>query len=95
MVELMDFLRKRGWVTRKRSSEDRRRYSLFVTEKGRTALQEIVAAVQTRELAMLDGFPPEDLERLLSLLGQMRDVCIQTIEIEKLSGESEDLVRIV
>ena len=95
MVELMDLLRNRGWITSERCSDDRRRYALFATEKGRTALQEIVATVQNREMEMLEGFPPEDLDRFLMLLSRMRAVCLQTIEAEELFGEDEEIVRTV
>jgi DNA-binding MarR family transcriptional regulator len=95
MVELMDLLHQRGWVTRKKSSDDRRRYALYVTDNGRASLREIVATVRNQELEMLEGFPPEDLERFHELLGRMRDVCIQTVENNELSGEREELTRTV
>jgi DNA-binding MarR family transcriptional regulator len=85
MVEILDELESRGWVVRKKSETDRRRYLLFSTSKGDGELKRIVLALQRTENEMLSQFPAEDLEQFLQLLERMRQVTIDAIETAELA----------
>ncbi|MGW4781008.1 MarR family winged helix-turn-helix transcriptional regulator [Streptomyces filamentosus] len=58
VVALIDNLERKGLVERRRSTEDRRNYELYVSEGGRRALagvREVAAAHEDDLLAALDG----------------------------------------
>lgn len=86
MVDILQDLENRGWVLRQKSDEDRRRYRLFATGAGQGALERIIQAVKRSEEEMLKGFPAEDLERLLSLVEEMRRVTVEAMEAAELSA---------
>ncbi len=48
-VMIVDDLESRGWAVRKRSEQDRRRHSLFITPKGQKVLNELVAEMHKAE----------------------------------------------
>jgi len=57
IVPLVDDLERRGWVTRTRSTTDRRRNHLDITDAGRDELDKLFAHLSETEeagLAMLD-----------------------------------------
>ncbi|MET8971120.1 MarR family winged helix-turn-helix transcriptional regulator [Streptomyces hydrogenans] len=71
VVVLIDNLERKGLVERRRSTEDRRNYELYVSEAGRAALagvREVAAAHEDELLAALDG---AERARLAELLGRV------------------------
>jgi DNA-binding MarR family transcriptional regulator len=62
VVPLVDDLERRGWITRTRSTEDRRRNHLYVTETGRTELDLLVGVMAETESIALGVLSEEERE---------------------------------
>lgn len=71
MVGLMDELEKKGIVTRRRSSEDRRNYELELTEKGRSVLAELSRVAAEHEEDLCASLSREERVELGALLGRI------------------------
>jgi len=70
---LVERMREKGLVTRERCSEDRRCTKVFLTDRGKTACEEIGEALkelQTRQFKHLDS---EEMLTLESLLVKLRE----------------------
>jgi MarR family transcriptional regulator, transcriptional regulator for hemolysin len=68
LTRLIDRLEKAAWVERRPDPGDRRVWRLFLAEKSYPILDRMYQlGAQTREQA-LTGLPPEDRERLVSIL---------------------------
>jgi DNA-binding MarR family transcriptional regulator len=61
--QLVDTLVTRGYLKREVDSEDRRRLTIGLTERGRAAAKVLSAAGATIDAALLLGIGPKDLER--------------------------------
>ncbi len=68
IVSLVDFLEKRGLVTREPDPRDRRANVVVATEEGRKTVQQARAAVHVSEDHWFSILPPEDAQRLSSIL---------------------------
>jgi DNA-binding MarR family transcriptional regulator len=68
LVAILDGLEERGLVARKALAEDRRVYSLELTESGRDALRAIGRAAQAHEEAMCAGLSEPERAELRTLL---------------------------
>jgi DNA-binding MarR family transcriptional regulator len=72
LVRLLDRLEEAGWIERRPDPEDRRARVLRLTEKARPIIEQMRAlAAETREQA-LQGFSPEERERMIDSLAQVR-----------------------
>lgn len=60
LVPLVDDLEKRGWVTRTRSTTDRRRNHLAITEAGRAELDHLVEQMSQSEAKALATLSDEE-----------------------------------
>jgi DNA-binding MarR family transcriptional regulator len=72
MSRLLDRMEKSGWITRKRSEDDRRQVSTFITESGQKLLATIEAPVGHHTNQMFEGVSSADLKLLLNVLAQIR-----------------------
>jgi len=68
LVGIVDELERRGLAARDRSSDDRRRNSLSVTDEGRKAMDTLFAQVTQEEASLREALGEKDMEQLLSLL---------------------------
>jgi DNA-binding MarR family transcriptional regulator len=76
LVGLLDDLEERGYVVRKRDSDDRRRHLVHVTPEGKEALRELRAigkGVEKEFLAPLDAEDRQALHALLLRLAAYHD----------------------
>lgn len=80
MSNTISTLEKRGWVSRHRSSTDRRRVDIEITQQGQQVLHDIHDHVEMRLAGLLDTLTDDDGERLLEGLTILRDVFAAAIE---------------
>lgn len=75
VVQLVDRLEKMGWAERRRSTEDRRRHSLFVTPVGERSLEELKAVAQANEARIHEVLSTDEQAQLFALLDKMYSAC--------------------
>jgi DNA-binding MarR family transcriptional regulator len=71
LVAILNELEQRGYATRRRDPEDRRRHLVEVSKKGIAVVEKVSEVMDGVEDDLLDGFEPaerEQLEALLSLI---------------------------
>ena len=68
LVALVDELEAKGWVERQSDDEDRRRYSLRLTERGVAALQSIGRIAREHQQKLLAALSEEERRQLARLL---------------------------
>ena len=68
LVGIVDELERRGLAARDRSSDDRRRNSLSVTDEGRNAMDTLFAQVTLEESPLRQTLGEKDMAALLTLL---------------------------
>lgn len=68
LVGIVDELERRGLAARDRSSADRRRNSLQVTEEGRLMMERLFAEVTQEEAGIRSALGEKDMAQLLALL---------------------------
>lgn len=73
VVALIDRMEGMGWVMRKRSTEDRRRQGIFLTEQGADAMRTIRRAVSLHEKKFSSRFTDQERAQLISLLQRLHD----------------------
>ena len=66
-----DKLEKAGRIKRKVVAEDRRAFSLYLTESGQDILDRIIPLASGYEDLLLDSFSPEEIEQLDSFLNRL------------------------
>jgi len=71
VVAVVDRLEELGWVVRRRSNQDRRRYGLHLTATGAHQAQVLRQQAQQAESFAHDLFSPAELNQLLTLLGRL------------------------
>lgn len=71
IVALLDRLEKAGLLDRLRSTRDRRRQGLFLTEHGVEALQSLVSQVRALERQLSSRFTRAEFELLLGFLQRL------------------------
>jgi MarR family transcriptional regulator, organic hydroperoxide resistance regulator len=65
-------MQKRGLIRFGRSTEDKRRVSVFLTEEGRTLKARLLPLAKLNHDAALQGFSAEEVETLYDLLHRIR-----------------------
>jgi DNA-binding MarR family transcriptional regulator len=76
-VTIVDELERRGFATRERSTSDRRRHALFVTDAGTAFLDTLFEILTKTEDAVLHQLTPGELHLLNELLDRMYAVCVR------------------
>ncbi len=72
VVAIVDRLEEMGWLLRRRSTQDRRRYGLTLTPEGQRQLQALRLQSEQAESFTNSLYSPEEMEQLLGLLSRMR-----------------------
>lgn len=73
LVVLIDEMEKMGLVERRENSEDRRRYALYLTDRGRSILQDIGRIAREHSQALLAAISSEEQQQLAILLERIAD----------------------
>ena len=71
VVAVVDRLEELGWLLRRRSNHDRRRYGLYLTAEGTRQVQVLRAQSAEAESFAHDIFTPQELDQLLGLLSRL------------------------
>jgi DNA-binding MarR family transcriptional regulator len=71
VVAVVDRLEELGWLLRRRSSHDRRRYGLYLTAEGIRQVQVLRSQAEDAESFAHEIFSPEELDQLLGLLARL------------------------
>lgn len=70
---IIDLLCKKGLVERQRFENDRRRYKIFMTEKGKAVYEKALPAVLALRKKGWNGLTDEDYENLVRIVNQIFD----------------------
>jgi DNA-binding MarR family transcriptional regulator len=73
LVVLVDELEERGLVERRDSAEDRRVYELYLSAKGREALESVGRVARAHDEAFLSPLTPDERAQLRELLTRLAD----------------------
>jgi DNA-binding MarR family transcriptional regulator len=73
LVAILDNIEKRGLVERRANPDDRRLYSLHLTQTGGETLQKIGNVAQKHQDALLSSISPEERNTLATLLLKIAD----------------------
>jgi DNA-binding MarR family transcriptional regulator len=68
LVAILNELEERGYATRRRDPEDRRRHLVEVSKKGIAVIEKVSEVMDGVEDDLLDGFEPAEREQLEGLL---------------------------
>jgi DNA-binding MarR family transcriptional regulator len=68
LVAILNELEERGYATRRRDPEDRRRHLVEVSKKGVAVIEKVSEVMDRVEEEMLDGLEPDEREQLEELL---------------------------
>jgi DNA-binding MarR family transcriptional regulator len=71
LIATIDELEARGWLERRRSEKDRRRYALYLTGSGQAKLEEGRRAARDRAEELTSRLDPKERSALLGLLGKL------------------------
>ena len=71
VVAVVDRLEELGWVVRRRSNQDRRRYGLFLTPSGAQQTVLLRQQAEQAESFAQELFSAAELQQLLTLLGRL------------------------
>jgi DNA-binding MarR family transcriptional regulator len=71
LVAILNELERRGFATRRRDPEDRRRHLVEVSKKGLAMIEKASAVMDEVEEDLLDGLGPAEREQLEGLLTSM------------------------
>jgi DNA-binding MarR family transcriptional regulator len=69
----MGTLVKKGFINRKRSKTDGRSYELYLTEKGRAIIPELLKGYEDWWKQLTDGIPRRDMELVCSVLREITE----------------------
>src|SRR5256885_9728629 len=68
LVTILNELEERGYATRRRDPEDRRRHLVEVSKRGLAVIEKVSEVMDAVEDDLLDGFEPAEREQLEALL---------------------------
>lgn len=71
VVAVVDRLEELGWLLRRRSSHDRRRYGLYLTPEGQRQVQQLTAQAREAEAFARDRLSIDEQRQLLGLLARL------------------------
>lgn len=72
VTRLIDRMERKGWVTRKRCTEDRRRVWCTISSRGLALLEELDAPINDVDGALQDALDDTELEALVDYLDRIR-----------------------
>lgn len=72
LARLIDRMAQAGWVERRPDPQDRRAWQLFMTEKAKPLFTEMIAIGREVRAEALEGFSPEESDRIMELLLRAR-----------------------
>ncbi|MDO8379642.1 MarR family winged helix-turn-helix transcriptional regulator [Phenylobacterium sp.] len=81
VVALLDSLERLGWAERQRSTEDRRRHSLYVTPVGEKALEDLREVAVINEAKIHVALSKDERAQLFGLLDKLYVACFADEEI--------------
>jgi DNA-binding MarR family transcriptional regulator len=73
VVSLIDRMEDAGWVTRKRSADDRRRQGIFLTAAGVKACRGLKREMIEHERKFVSRYTDQELRTLIALLRRLHD----------------------
>jgi DNA-binding MarR family transcriptional regulator len=73
VVSLIDRMEEAGWVTRKRSADDRRRQGIFLTSAGEKACRTLKREMIDHERKFVGRYTDQELRTLIALLRRLHD----------------------
>jgi len=73
LVVLVDEMESRGLIERRENPDDRRRYALHITEKGRSTLEEIGRISREHSKTLLAAISEDEQRQLATLLQRIAD----------------------
>jgi DNA-binding MarR family transcriptional regulator len=73
LVVLVDEMEQRGLIERRENPNDRRRYALHITEKGRSTLEAIGRIAREHSQALLAAISEDEQRQLAALLQRIAD----------------------
>ena len=76
-VSMIDEMERNGWAERRRSTEDRRRHALYVTEAGQAKLDHLFTLMEETESAVLHQLTDGEMALLSELLDRMYDAVVR------------------
>src|SRR3954470_6991986 len=68
LVAILNELEQRGYATRRRDPEDRRRHLVEISKKGLAVIDKVSKVMDGVEDELLDGFEPSEREQVATLL---------------------------
>jgi DNA-binding MarR family transcriptional regulator len=71
VVAIVDRLEELGWLLRRRSNHDRRRYGLYLTPEGARQAHILRGQAEGAEAFARDVYSPDELKQLLGLLARL------------------------
>lgn len=71
VVAIVDRLEELGWLLRRRSNHDRRRYGLYLTAEGARHIQILREQAEEAEAFAREVYSPDEMNQLLGLLARM------------------------
>lgn len=77
LVTIVDELERRKFLTRDKSSTDRRAYALHPTDSGRRCYEQAAAITRAHEAQVFAAFPPADIARLKDALRHIEDAALR------------------
>lgn len=75
VTRLLDRLEEKGWVERKRCTEDRRQVHCRITPAGLDLLAELDPLVERLDERIGEVLPPDQMQTLLTLLNEVIEAC--------------------
>lgn len=75
ITRMLELMRKNGYLSREINQEDRRKYTLKITEKGQRILQEILPIISFNRVSALRGISNEEIFQLFTILNQITTNC--------------------
>src|SRR3954470_19532198 len=68
LVAILNGLEHRGYATRRRDPEDRRRHLVEISKKGRAVIDKVSKVMDEVEDELLEGFEPSERDQVAALL---------------------------
>jgi DNA-binding MarR family transcriptional regulator len=90
LVAILNELEERGFATRRRDPDDRRRHLVEVSKKGVAVLEKVSEVMDGVEDELLQGFEPAEREQLEHLLTSMWERSGGYEALSKLPAETDD-----